>query len=131
MDNPSDPTLQESVVQEQLEIPANLKLRLEQCPRCNYERQPGDDSLATPFECPKCGVVYAVAMEDVRKKNRGQELQDEAEADALRRQSESQSDAVHSSQVGSAMFVSEERGKIWLAVALALGAVALAAYFMM
>jgi DNA-directed RNA polymerase subunit M/transcription elongation factor TFIIS len=131
MDNPSDPKIQEAVIREQLEIPANLKLRLEKCPRCSYERQPGDDRLATPFECPKCGVVYAVAMEDVRRKNRGQELQDEAEVDELRRQSGAQGDAVHSSQVGSAMFVSEERGKIWLVAVLVLGAVALAAYFMM
>lgn len=131
MDNPSDSKTQESVIKEQLEIPANLKLRLEKCPRCNYERQSGDDKLATPFECPKCGVVYAVAMEDVRRKNRGQELQDEAEVDELRRQSQSQAEGVHSSQVGSAMFVSEERGKIWLVAALILGAVALAAYFMM
>jgi hypothetical protein len=70
-------------------------------------------------------------MEDVRKKNRGQELQDEAEVDELRRQSGSQADTVHSSQVGSAMFVSEERGKIWLVAAMVLAAVALATYFMM
>lgn len=131
MDNPSDPSTLESVIKEQLDIPANLKMRLERCPRCNYERQAGDEKFATPFECPKCGVVYAVAMEEVRKKNRGQELQDEAEVDELRRQSASLSDTIHSSQVGSAMFVSQERGRMWLVVALVLGAVAVVAYFLM
>lgn len=131
MDNPSDPNILESDIKQQLDIPANLKMRLDRCPRCDYERQAGDEKFASPFECPKCGVVYAVAMEDVRKKNRGQELQDEAEVDELRRQSASQSDAIHSSQVGSAMFVSQERGRTWLVAALVLGAVAVVAYFLM
>ena len=31
----------------------------EKCPKCGYERQPGD--LAPPYECPRCGVVYSKA----------------------------------------------------------------------
>ncbi len=27
------------------------------CPKCGYERQPGDSHSA--IECPKCGIVYA------------------------------------------------------------------------
>jgi hypothetical protein len=110
-------------------IPANLKLRLEKCPKCHYERRSGDDDFASPFECPKCGVVYALAMEEVRRLNRGQELQDEAEADALRRLAEAQDENIRSSQIGSAMFVVEEGYKIWIGLGVVIGLVALGAYF--
>lgn len=70
------------------EIPVNLKLRLEKCPKCGYERQAKDDGYASPFECPQCGVVYALAMEDVRRLNHGQQLQDEAEVHELRTRTE-------------------------------------------
>ena len=110
-------------------IPANLKLRLEKCPKCLYERRSGDDDFASPFECPKCGVVYALAMEEVRRLNRGQELQDEAEADALRRLAEAQDENIRSSQIGSAMFVVEEGYKIWIGLGVVIGLVALGAYF--
>ena len=110
-------------------IPANLKLRLEKCPKCHYERRSGDDNFASPFECPKCGVVYALAMEEVRRLNRGQELQDEAEADALRRLAEAQDENIRSSQIGSAMFVVEEGYKIWIGLGVVIGLVALGAYF--
>jgi hypothetical protein len=95
-------------------IPANLKLRLEKCPKCHYERQSGDDKFASPFECPKCGVVYALAMEEVRRKGRGQELQDEAEAEEMRRLAQVQDENIRSSQIGSAMFVGEEKNKVWI-----------------
>jgi DNA-directed RNA polymerase subunit M/transcription elongation factor TFIIS len=95
-------------------IPPDLKLRLEKCPKCLYERQSGDNAFASPFECPKCGVVYALAMEEVRRKGRGQELQDEAEAEEMRRQAQAQDENIRSSQIGSAMFVGEEGNKIWI-----------------
>lgn len=112
------------VSEEPTVIPANLKLRLEKCPKCAYERRKGDDDFASPFECPKCGVVYAIAMEEVRRRNRGQELQDEAEADELRRLAQAQDEHLRSTQVGGAMFVGEEKSKMWLVV---LGVAALAA----
>jgi hypothetical protein len=112
-DVPKVPLTDEPVV-----IPANLKLRLENCPKCLYERQSGDDKYASPFECPKCGVVYALAMEEIRRKGRGQELQDEAEAEEMRRLAQVQDENIRSSQIGSAMFVGEEKNKIWIAVVL-------------
>lgn len=115
--------------EEPVVIPPSLKLRLEKCPKCTYERHPGDDDFASPYECPKCGVVYALAMEEVRRKNRGQELQDEAEVDALRRLANAQNEQIRSSQVGSAMFVGEERNWVWLAVAAVLAGAAVGAYF--
>lgn len=128
MDNTTETTSQDAKIKDQLDIPPNLKLRLEKCPKCGYARQDGDDDFASPFECPKCGVVYAVAMEEVRRKNRGQELQDEAEAEELRRQAHDPS--LRSSQVGGAMFASEERGRAWLLVALVLCSALLGAYFL-
>ena len=110
-------------------IPANLQLRLEKCPKCHYERRSGDNDFASPFECPKCGVVYALAMEEVRRLNRGQELQDEAEADELRRLAQAQDENIRSSQIGSAMFVVEEGYKIWIGLGVVIGLVALGAYF--
>lgn len=110
-DAPGGPLADDPVV-----IPANLKLRLEKCPKCLYERQDGDDTFASPFECPKCGVVYALAMEEVRRKGRGQELQDEAEAEEMRRLAQAQDETIRSSQIGSAMFVGEEGNKIWIAL---------------
>ncbi len=112
-------------------IPANLKLRLEKCPKCLYERRSGDDDFASPFECPKCGVVYALAMEEVRRLNRGQELQDEAEAEELRRLAQAQDENIRSSQIGSAMFVVEEGYKIWIGLAVVIGLAALGAYFLL
>jgi predicted RNA-binding Zn-ribbon protein involved in translation (DUF1610 family) len=103
-------------VDETVVIPANMKLRLEKCPKCHYERQDGDEAFATPFECPKCGVVYALAMEEVRKQGRGQELQAEAEAEEMRRLAQAQNENIRSSQIGSAMFVGEEKSNIWIAV---------------
>ena len=111
-------------------IPPNLKLRLEKCPKCLYERRSGDDDFASPFECPKCGVVYALAMEEVRRLNRGQELQDEAEAEELRRLAQVQDENIRSSQVGSAMFVVEEGYKIWIGLGVVIGLAALGAYFL-
>lgn len=108
-DTPRSPLADEPVV-----IPANLKLRLEKCPKCQYERQDGDDDFATPFECPKCGVVYALAMEEVRRKGQGHEKQAEAEAEEMRRLAQAQSENIRSSQIGSAMFVDEEKSKIWI-----------------
>jgi hypothetical protein len=108
-DAPGSPLEDEPVV-----MPANLKLRLEKCPKCQYERQEGDDDFATPFECPKCGVVYALAMEEVRRKGLGHELQAEAEAEEMRRLAQAQSENIRSSQIGSAMFVDEEKSKIWI-----------------
>lgn len=114
---------------ESVVIPPNLKLRLDKCPKCAYERQSGDDGLASPFECPKCGVVYALAMEEVRRRNRGLDLQDEAEMEEMRRLALAQDENIRSSQVGSAMFVDEERGIVWLIVAVAVGLAVLGAYF--
>lgn len=102
--------------EEAVVIPANMKLRLEKCPKCHYERQDGDEAFATPFECPKCGVVYALAMEEVRKQGRGHELQAEAEAEEMRRLAQAQNENIRSSQIGSAMFVGEEKSNIWIAV---------------
>jgi hypothetical protein len=114
------------VADEPVVIPPNLKLRLEKCPKCQYERQSGDDDFATPFECPKCGVVYALAMEEVRRKARGHDLQAEAEAEELRRLAQVRDENVRSSQIGGAMFVGREKSRLWIALAvlalLALGA---------
>ena len=110
-------------------IPPSLRLRLEKCPKCGYERKEGDDDFASPFECPKCGVVYALAMEEVRRKDRGQQLQDEAEADELRRLAQAQDENIRSSQVGSAMFVGQEKTWTWAVVALVVAMAAVGAYF--
>jgi hypothetical protein len=110
-------------------VPPNLRLRLEKCPKCSYERKKGDDDFASPFECPKCGVVYALAMEEVRRRDRGQQLQDEAEVDELRRLAQAQEENLRSTQVGSAMFVGEESTWTWVAVAVALALAAVGAYF--
>ncbi len=128
MENSTDKN-EAPLADEPVVIPANLKLRLEKCPNCHYERRSGDDDFASPFECPKCGVVYALAMEEVRRLNRGQELQDEAEADALRRLAEAQDENIRSSQIGSAMFVVEEGYKIWIGLGVVIGLAALGAYF--
>lgn len=122
---PGGPLADEPVV-----IPANLKLRLDKCPKCLYERQSGDDKYASPFECPKCGVVYALAMEEIRRKGRGQELQDEAEAEEMRRLAQIQDENIRSSQIGSAMFVDKEQNKIWIAVIL-VALAALGAYLLL
>jgi ssDNA-binding Zn-finger/Zn-ribbon topoisomerase 1 len=108
-DTPGTPLADEPVV-----MPASLKLRLEKCPKCQYERQAGDEDFATPFECPKCGVVYALAMEEVRRKGLGHEMQAEAEADEMRRLAQAQSENIQSSQIGSAMFVDEEKSTTWI-----------------
>jgi DNA-directed RNA polymerase subunit M/transcription elongation factor TFIIS len=114
---------------EPLVVPPNLRLRLEKCPKCTYERKEGDDDFASPFECPKCGVVYALAMEEVRRRDRGQQLQDEAEVDELRRLAQAQEENIRSSQVGSAMFVDQERTWKWVAVAVVVVLAAAGAYF--
>jgi len=108
-DAPGTPLADEPVV-----MPASLKLRLEKCPKCQYERQADDDDFATPFECPKCGVVYALAMEEVRRKGLGHDRQAEAEAEEMRRLAQAQSENIRSSQIGSAMFVDEEKSKMWI-----------------
>jgi DNA-directed RNA polymerase subunit M/transcription elongation factor TFIIS len=127
MDEPTQkietPDAEEPVV-----IPPNLKLRLEKCPKCEYERRKGDDDFASPYECPKCGVVYALAMEEVRRRDRGRELQDEAEVDELRRLAREQNENIHSSQVGGAMFVGQEKSRAWMVVAAILVLAGLAAY---
>ena len=110
----AEPEVKGPVADEPVVIPPNLKLRLEKCPKCHYERQSGDDDFASPFECPKCGVVYALAMEEVRRKGRGHELQAEAEAEEMRRLAQVQDENIRSSQIGSAMFVGEEKNKVWI-----------------
>lgn len=112
-------------------IPANMKLRLEKCPKCMYERKPEDDDLSSPFECPKCGVVYALAMEEVRRQNRGQELQDEAEAEAMRRLSQQQDENIRSSQIGSAMFVGQQGSMTWIIVAAIVACLGAAVFFLL
>ena len=123
-------TLRSAMADEAVVIPANLKLRLEKCPKCHYERQEGDNAFATPFECPKCGVVYALAMEEVRRQGRGHELQAEAEAEEMRRLAQAQSENIRSTQIGSAMFVDEEKSKIWIALII-VAILALCALFFM
>lgn len=96
---------------EVVETPANLKLRLEACPKCEYKRQPWDEKFVSPFECPKCGVVYALALEELERLDRGRQLQAEAEAEALRRQA--QENTVAGKGSGGAMFAGESRSK-WI-----------------
>ena len=108
-----------------VEIPVNLKLRLEKCPKCGYERQAKDNGYASPFECPQCGVVYALAMEEVRRLNKGQQQQDEAEAHERRSKTGDQDPRVRSGQVGGAMFVGQERSWTWVYVVVGLGLLAL------
>lgn len=129
MEEPAEKTEATAVVEEPVVIPPNLKLRLEKCPKCAYERRKGDDDFASPFECPKCGVVYALAMEEVRRRDRGQELQDEAEADELRRLAQTQDENIRSTQVGSAMFVGDEKSRVWMIVAGVLILASACAYF--
>jgi len=31
---------------------------MRQCPKCGYMRQPKDDEICGPDECPKCGTIY-------------------------------------------------------------------------
>lgn len=128
MEEPAERT-ETPAAEEPVVIPPNLKLRLERCPKCAYERRKGDDDFASPFECPKCGVVYALAMEEVRRRDRGQELQDEAEADELRRLAQAQDENIRSTQVGSAMFVGDEKSRVWMIVAGVLILAAVCAYF--
>ncbi len=108
-----------------VEIPVNLKLRLDKCPKCGYERQAKDNGYASPFECPQCGVVYALAMEEVRRLNKGQQQLDEAEAHERRSRAEGRDPRVRSDQVGGAMFVGQERSWTWVYVVAALGLLAL------
>ena len=109
-------------------VPPNLRMRLEKCPKCNYERREGDDAYASPYECPKCGVVYGLAMEEVHRRDRGQQLQDEAEVEESRRLAQTRSGEYDSSQVGGAMFVGRERSRAWIVLAVAFVLVALGAY---
>lgn len=112
---------------EVVETPANLKLRLEACPKCEYKRQPWDEKFVSPFECPKCGVVYALALEELERLNRGKQLQDEAEAEALRRQAQELSAAGKGS--GGAMFAGEARS-MWIALVFVILLGVLAAFFL-
>ena len=109
-------------------VPPNLRLRLEKCPKCNYERRDGDDAYASPYECPKCGVVYGLAMEEVHRRDRGQQLQDEAEVEERRRLAQARSGEFDNSQVGGAMFVGRERSRAGIVLAVALVLAALGAY---
>jgi hypothetical protein len=111
-------------------VPPNLRMRLEKCPRCEYERREGDDEYATPYECPRCGVVYALAMEELHRKNRGRMHQDEAEVDELRRRAQARDESVGASQVGGAMFVGRERSWAGIVLAVLVGLAALAAYLL-
>lgn len=99
-------------LQDTVTDPGNLRLRLEKCPKCSYERRAGDDGFASPYECPKCGVVYALAMEEIRRLDKGRALQDEAEVAALRQQTHDQ--GVGGAQVGGAMFVGRQRSLAWI-----------------
>lgn len=106
------------------DAPVNLRMRLEKCPRCAYERRAGDDTFASPYECPRCGVVYALAMEEIRRLDKGRALQDEAEAAVLRQQTD-QGLRAGASQVGGALFVGRNRSWTWLVLiaALAMGVI--------
>lgn len=97
-------------------IPQNLKLRLEKCPKCAYERQATDNQFASAFECPQCGVVYALAMEEVKRRNLGQQLQDEAEVAALKAESNATGSQIPTPQVGGAVFIGKERSSTWIVV---------------
>lgn len=110
-------------------IPQHLRLRLEKCPMCTYERHEEDDAFSSPFECPKCGVVYAVAMEEVRRRNQGQQLQDEAELAEMRRRAQAQDPSLQGSQLGGAMFVNRAGSATWVVVGLGLLALGVGAMF--
>ncbi|MDY0275642.1 MAG: hypothetical protein RBR42_09445 [Desulfomicrobium sp.] len=101
-------------------VPKNLQLRLETCPSCGYNRQRSDNHYSSPFECPKCGIVYALAMEEVKKHNRGQQLQDEAEVAAQK----SETKEIQAPQMGGAVFATRERLPSWLILLVILGCVA-------
>lgn len=120
--DPVDPDIDPDIV---VEIPVNLKLRLEKCPKCGYERRAKDNGYASPFECPQCGVVYARAMEEVRRLNKGQQQLDEAEVHERRSRTAAQDPSVLSEQIGGAMFVGQERSWTWVYVVVALGILAL------
>lgn len=106
------------------EVPVALKLRLEKCPKCGYERGDTDGGYASPYECPRCGVVYALAMEEVRRRNKGQQLQDEAEVHQ-RRVDADRGPEIRAGQTGGVMYVGRRRYPSWLCVALGVGILAL------
>lgn len=41
---------------------------MKKCLKCGYERQIGDDSVVSPRECPKCGILYRKAEEKQEKR---------------------------------------------------------------
>ena len=107
-----------------VEIPFEHKLRLERCPKCDYRRLPDDDAYASPFECPQCGVVYALAMEELRLLNKGQSSQGEAEVYAKRSQ-EIDTSKIISKQIGGAIYAGRDRSWLWMYILIGLGLVAL------
>lgn len=116
-------------IEEIVEILPNLKLRLEICPRCSYKRQPWDEKFVSAFECPKCGVMYAVALEEMSRLNRGQRLKDEEEAELLR-QAQEIGKAIGKG-TGGAMFAGEERSWVVAAIILVVVLVVVAIFFLL
>lgn len=113
-------------------IPNNLKLRLEKCPKCGYERQGGDTDFFSPYECPRCGVLYAAAMEEIRKADKGHELLAEEEVDKLNK-ARSAIDNRHAAgrQSGGALYVARSNSHAGLIVLGVLLCVAAVVYFIM
>lgn len=113
-------------------IPGNLKLRLEMCPKCGYERQGGDTDFFSPYECPRCGMLYAAAMEEIRKSDRGHELQAEAEVDKLNKERSSRDNRhAGANQTGGALYVARSGSHVGLVVLGVLLCAAVAVYLLM
>lgn len=110
-----------------LELSEKLLLRLEICPKCQYQRISTDDALTSSYECPKCGIIYALALEEIERRNRGLESQDMAEVHAAQLAAEAVS-GVKTSQVSAAMFVSQPKSSAWVYILLVCTTVGLGIY---
>lgn len=112
-------------------IPKELQLRLETCPKCGYNRQVRDAEYSSTFECPKCGIVYALAMEDIKKHNHGLELQDEAELGTQKITSNSSSAEIRTPQIGGAVFTRRERVPPWISFLVILGCLVVVGFLLL
>ncbi|NLY41895.1 MAG: hypothetical protein GX055_09785 [Desulfovibrionales bacterium] len=109
------------------EFAEKLLVRLEICPKCQYERTPADDGLTSGYECPKCGVIYALALEEIDRRNRGLEAQDMAEA---KEQPAQNSQPVEGISMGGGIYVVRDEKPRWVYAVGACVAVALLVYLL-
>ncbi|GAB1409905.1 hypothetical protein MASR1M90_10590 [Desulfovibrionales bacterium] len=109
------------------ELAEKLLIRLEICPKCQYERTPADDGLTSGYECPKCGVIYALALEEIERRNKGLELQDMAEAKKPVEQAPPPVEGMH---MGGGIYVVRDEKPRWVYAVGACVALALLVYLL-